>query len=120
LRILLVDDDALNVELFEATLRGDGHEMTIARDGEAGQARGLAERFDLILLDIQLPRRTGIEICQALRAAGIRTPIVALSASILPDEIARTKNVGFDQFIGKPTAPAKLRAVVRAFAPTTA
>lgn len=117
MRVLLVDDDSLNVELFDATLRGDGHDVTIARDGEDGQARALAEPFDVILLDIRLPRRSGIEVCQALRAAGMRTPIIAISASVLPEEIARTKAAGFDQFLGKPTAPAELRAAVRAFAP---
>lgn len=120
MRILLVDDDELNVELFDAVLRGDGHNVTIARDGEAAQARALAEPFDLILLDIRLPRRSGIAVCRALRAAGIRTPIIALSASVLPDEIAQTKAAGFDQFLGKPTAPAELRAVVRAAAPRSA
>ncbi len=117
MRILLIDDDQFNVELFSATLRGDGHEVSIARDGEEGEAMALAETFDLILLDIQMPRRSGIEVCRALRAGGIRTPIIASSASVLPDEIARTKAVGFDQFLGKPTAPADLRAAVRAFAP---
>lgn len=120
MRILLVDDNELNVELFEATLRGDGHDVIIARDGEAGQARALAEPFDLILLDIQLPRRSGIAVCRALRAAGIRTLIIALSASVLPDEIARTEDAGFDRFLGKPTAPAEIRAAVRAAAPRPA
>lgn len=120
MRILLVDDDARNLELFEATLRGDAHDVTVARDGEAGQARALAEPFDVILLDIQLPGRSGIEVCQALRAAGLQTPIVALSASVLPEEVARTKDAGFDQFLGTPAPPADLRAVVRAFAPRPA
>src|SRR5438552_17556481 len=105
----------MNVELFVAALEAD-HEVVVERDGPAGEARALADRFDLILLDIQLPRRSGIEVCRDIRAAGIGTPIIALSASVLPDEIARTKDAGFDQFLGKPTAPAELRAVVRAIA----
>ena len=61
MRILVVEDDAMNVELFEAALESD-HDVFVERDGPAGEARALAERFDLILLDIHLPKRTGIEV----------------------------------------------------------
>lgn len=106
----------MTVELCQATLEDGGHDVTVERDGVSGQARALAERFDLILLDIQLPNRSGIDVCRALRASGVRTPIVALSASVLPDEVTRTKGVGFDLFVPKPIAPAELRATVRTIA----
>ncbi len=108
----------MTVELFQATLADDGHHVTVERDGAAGQARALAERFDLILLDIQLPKRSGLEVCRELRATGVGTPIVALSASVLPDEVARTKGAGFDLFLPKPIAPADLRATVRTISET--
>ena len=117
MRILLVEDDPLNIELFEATLESDGHEVAVERDGVAGNKRGLEDRFDLILLDIQLPRRTGLEVCRDLRAAGIETPIVALSASVLRDEIARTIEAGFTEFLAKPISPEALRVAVRAHSP---
>ena len=91
MRILLVEDDPKNVELFQAALE-DEHDVLVERDGVAGQQRALAEAFDLILLDIQLPMRNGIEVCRNLRAGGVRTPIVALSASVLPDEVARIQD----------------------------
>lgn len=112
MRILLVEDDPKNVELFQAALE-DEHEVVVERDGVAGQQRALAEPFDLILLDIQLPKRSGIEVCRSLRAGGIRVPIVALSASVLPDEVARTKDANFSRFLSKPISPAALRAAVR-------
>jgi two-component system response regulator QseB len=115
MRILLVEDDPLNIELFEAALETEGHRVTTERDGVAGEARARADVFDLILLDIQLPRRNGLEVCQGLRAAGLVTPIVALSASVLRDEIARTTEAGFTQFLAKPIAPDALRAAVRAY-----
>jgi CheY-like chemotaxis protein len=115
-RVLLIEDDALNIELFEAALESEGHQVTVERDGIAGEARGLREVFDLILLDIHLPRRTGLEVCRGLRSAGVKTPIVALSASVLRDEIARTTEVGFTAFLAKPIAPDALRAAVRAYA----
>ena len=112
MRILLIEDDPLNVELFEAALEGE-HEIVIERDGVSGEARALSEKFDLVLLDIQLPKRGGIEVCRNLRAAGVRIPIVALSASVLPEEVARTKEAGFALFWSKPISPPDLRAAVR-------
>jgi CheY-like chemotaxis protein len=112
LRILLVEDDPMNVELFESALESDGHEVVTERDGVAGERRA-SERFDLILLDIQLPKRNGLEVCRNLRARGLRGPIVALSASVLPDEVARTTSAGFDLFLSKPISPRDLRAAVR-------
>lgn len=115
MRILVVEDDPMNVELFEAALEND-HEVVVERDGPAGEARALAERFDLILLDIQLPKRSGIDVCRNLRARGLKIPIVAVSASVLPEEIARTKEAGFVSFWSKPIAPADLRAAVKSLA----
>ena len=115
MRILLVEDDPKNVELFQAALE-DEHDVVIERDGVAGQERALAEAFDLILLDIQLPMRNGIEVCRNLRAGGVRTPIVALSASVLPDEVARIQDADFSRFLAKPISPPSLRAAVREFA----
>jgi CheY-like chemotaxis protein len=111
MRILLVEDDAKNVELFQASLE-DEHEVVVERDGVAGQQRALAEPFDLILLDIQLPRMNGIDVCRSLRAGGLRTPIVALSASVLPDEVARIKDADFSLFLSKPISPRSLRTAI--------
>jgi len=118
LRILLVEDDAMNVELFEAALETDGHEIVTERDGAAGEERA-SDQFDLVLLDIQLPKKDGLAVCRGLRARGLRMPIVALSASVLPDEIARAKSAGFDEFLSKPISARDLRDAVRRFGPTT-
>ena len=112
MRILLVEDDPMNVELFEAALQTDGHVIVTERDGVAGERRA-SERFDLIVLDIQLPKKNGLEVCRSLRAGGLRIPIVALSASVLPEEVARTKAAGFDVFLSKPISPRDLRDAVR-------
>jgi len=117
LRILLVEDDAMNVELFEAALETDGHEIVTERDGAAGEERA-SDRFDLVLLDIQLPKKDGLAVCRGLRARGLRMPIVALSASVLPEEIARAKSAGFDEFLSKPISAQDLRDAVRRLGPT--
>ena len=112
MRILLVEDDPMNVELFESALETDGHEVVTERDGAAGEKRA-TERFDVVLLDIQLPKKNGLDVCRSLRARGLRIPIVALSASVLPEEVARTKAAGFDVFLSKPISPRDLRDAVR-------
>jgi CheY-like chemotaxis protein len=117
LRILLIEDDPMNVELFESALESDGHEIVTERDGVAGEERA-SDRFDLVLLDIQLPKKDGLAVCRSLRARGLRMPIVALSASVLPEEIARTKAAGFDIFLSKPISPRELREAVRRLGPT--
>ena len=112
MRILLVEDDEMNIEMFDAALAVDGHEIVVERDGVAGEKRA-SEEFDLILLDIQLPKRNGLEVCRNLRSRGVTVPILALSASVLPEEVARTKEAGFDVFLPKPISPSALRTAVR-------
>lgn len=115
MRILLVDDDPMNVDLFTAVLEGDGHAVVVATDGVDGHRRALSLQFDLILLDMRLPGMTGDEICRDLRAAGIPGAIVALSASAMPDQIKRGMEAGFDTYLTKPISPAALREAVSAF-----
>ena len=111
MRLLLADDNDMNVDLFAAAL--DQHEVVIVRDGAQALERGLGEAFDLILLDVQMPRMDGFEVCRALRAAGVSAPIVALTAAAMPDDVARGSGAGFDAYLTKPIAPEALRAAVR-------
>lgn len=119
MRLLLVDDNAMNVELFVDILEGDGHHVSVERDGVSGRDRALRETFDLVVLDVQLPRLDGLSVCRELRGAGLTTPIVALSSSAMPDQIERGRNAGFDDYLTKPISPAALRDAVRRYAKTT-
>lgn len=116
MRILLVEDNEMNIELFTDSLESDGHEVLIERDGTHGRERALRERFDLVILDIQLPGMDGYAICRDLRAAGLPGPIVALSSSAMPDQVERGEAAGFDTYLTKPISPAALRAAVKRFA----
>lgn len=115
MRLLLAEDHATNVELFLAALESDGHEVTVARDGLRARDLALRESFDLIVLDIQMPQLDGNTLCSELRAAGIRGPIIALSAAALPRDLERGKESGFDAYLAKPIRPADLRVAVRRF-----
>jgi CheY-like chemotaxis protein len=115
LRILLVDDNSMNRSLVEAVLTPEAHVIETAATGTEGLARALAEPFDLIILDIELPGIRGDVICQRLRAAGHQTPIVALTASALPQELAAVSGSGFDLVLTKPIDPSELRSKVAQF-----
>lgn len=116
MRVLLVDDNAMNVELFVASLEADGHEVTTERNGLSGRARALAEAFDVILLDIEMPGMDGYAVCRDLRASGREGPILAISAAAMADDqVERGMASGFDAYLTKPISPAALRAAVRRF-----
>lgn len=113
MRVLLVEDNVMNVELFEASLAGDGHEVVVERDGVSGRDRALHEPFDVLILDIQLPGLDGLAICRDLRAAGVSAPILALSSAAMPAQVSRGLAAGFDAYLTKPISPSALRDAVR-------
>lgn len=116
MRVLLVEDNAMNVELFVEALKSDGHEVAVERDGVAGRDRAMTEPFDIVILDVQLPALDGYAVCRSLRAAGVRGPIVALSSAAMPEQIAEGRSAGFDDYLTKPISPTALRAAVRRIA----
>lgn len=116
MRVLLAEDNEMNIELVLAALVSDGHEVVVARDGEAARERALAETFDVLLLDIQMPKLDGLSLCRELRAAGFARPLVALSAAAMPEDVARGREAGFDAYLTKPVTVGALREVVRRLA----
>jgi CheY-like chemotaxis protein len=116
LRVLLVEDEPMNVLLFVDVLEDAGHVVAVARNGETGRDLALAGGYDLCIFDDHLPRLSGREAVRQLRAAGIRTPIVALSASALTADVDRGLDAGFDAYLTKPIAPHDLREMVRRYA----
>lgn len=115
MRILLVEDNDMNSEFVVAVFRPEGHEITLAKTGPDGLAAGLQGAFDLILMDIELPGLKGDAICRQLHAAGVRTPMVALTASAMPDQIAIFYAAGFDEVITKPVETQQLREMARRY-----
>ena len=113
MRLLVVDDSAMNVEFLVDALATDGHAVAVERDGVSGRDRALAERFDLILLDVQMPGLDGIAVLRELRERGVTTPILALSAAAMPEQIARGRAAGFDDYLTKPISLQALRDAVR-------
>ncbi|MGB7987957.1 MAG: response regulator [Candidatus Methylophosphatis roskildensis] len=104
-RVLLVEDDHVNVEVARAVLEPSGLTVSVAMSGSEAVAASIAERFDLILMDLQLPDFDGFEAARQIRAGetpGRRTPIVAMSGTIGPDTPRRCSEAGIDGFEEKP------------------
>jgi DNA-binding response OmpR family regulator len=112
-RILVVEDEASLREGLTDLLEGDGHTVVAAADGAIGVERGLAEPFDLVLLDLMLPRLDGLEVCRRLRGARPGMPILMLTARGSEDDKVRGLVEGADDYVTKPFSARELLARVR-------
>lgn len=103
-KILIVDDEPNIVISLEFLMRREGFEVSVARDGEEALSRIHAERPDLVLLDVMMPKRNGFDVCQAVRAepnlAGLK--IIMLTAKGREAEVAKGLALGADAYIPKP------------------
>ena len=113
-RILLVEDEESLLLTLTDRLRSEGYEVETAQDGDAALAQALAGSFDLVVLDVMLPRRDGFEVCRELRAHGVEIPILMLTArSQVVDRVVGFK-LGADDYVTKPFAMAELLARIEA------
>jgi DNA-binding response OmpR family regulator len=112
--VLAVEDDPAILRGLSDNLRFEGYEVITAPDGETGYRLQAEKRPDLILLDLMLPRMSGLEFCRKLRAEGNQTPILMLTArSEEPDRILGL-DLGADDYVTKPFSVRELMARVRA------
>ena len=113
-RILIVEDEAGLVLTLEDRLRAEGYVVGVARDGDEGFSKGSDADWDLILLDGMLPRRSGFDVCRDLRARGVRTPILMLTArGQVSDRVVGLK-LGADDYLVKPFDMSELLARIEA------
>ena len=113
-RILVVEDEPGITLALEDDLEREGYEVETAGDGEIASRRARELAFDLILLDVMLPRKDGFEVCRDLRRAGVRTPIILLTAKTQEAEKVLGLELGADDYITKPYSPRELRARIKA------
>jgi PAS domain S-box-containing protein len=116
LRLLLVDDNPVNRELVCALLEPFDVDIETANDGVEAVEAAARATYDLILMDVQMPNMDGLTATRRIRAAeapdGARVPIIALTANVLPDQIARCREAGMDDHLGKPINPERLLNVL--------
>ena len=113
-KILVVEDEPAIALGLKNDLKLEGHAVEVAADGETAARRGRQEAFDLILLDLMLPRKDGLSVCRELRHAGVRTPIIMLTAKAMEADKVVGLEIGADDYITKPFSPLELRARVKA------
>ena len=113
-RILVIEDEPGLRLAIKDELEFQGFEVELAQDGPGGLAAIQRARPDLILLDIMLPGRNGFQICQEVRAQGIRTPIIVITARNQEADKVRGLELGADDYVTKPLSLAELVARIRA------
>jgi two-component system, OmpR family, copper resistance phosphate regulon response regulator CusR len=116
-KILLIEDEVNVVNFIKRGLVEEGFEVSVALDGETGLTMGNNNYYSLIILDIMLPGKNGIDICKNLRANNILTPILFLSALNTSDNVTLGLNVGGDDYLVKPfkfnELLARINAIIR-------
>jgi DNA-binding response OmpR family regulator len=113
-RILVVEDEEGIALALETDLRMEGYDVEVVADGVAATARARDGAFDLILLDVMLPGRDGFDVCRDVRSAGVRTPILMLTAKAQEAEKVLGLELGADDYVTKPFSARELRARVKA------
>jgi heavy metal response regulator len=114
MRILLVEDERSIADFICRGLTENGYAVDVAFDGEEALLWPGAAQFDVIVLDVMLPIRDGIQVCRTLRERGVRTPILMLTARDTVDDRVRGLDSGADDYLVKPFAFAELLARIRA------
>ncbi|MGB9681970.1 MAG: heavy metal response regulator transcription factor [bacterium] len=114
MRVLLVEDDEHIVDFLKRGLKEEGFVVEVAYNGEDGLYLAENEEFDLIILDILLPKLDGFELCNRLRTKGNSTPILMLTAKDDIEDRVHGLNIGADDYLVKPFAFEELLARIRA------
>lgn len=115
--ILLIEDEPDVVNFIKKGLGEESFEVSVALNGDDGLEMALNNKYDIVLLDIMIPEKNGIEVCKEIRGHGIQTPILFLTALNTPDNIALGLNSGADDYLVKPfkfnELIARIRAILR-------
>lgn len=112
--ILLIEDEQALESTLSVRLRGEGYVVDTARDGVEGFEKAMTLPFDLIILDVMLPYRSGLDVCRDIRQAGLATPILMLSARHQTTDKVVGLKLGADDYVSKPFKAAELIARIEA------
>jgi DNA-binding response OmpR family regulator len=113
-KVLIIEDEPNMVLGLKDSCEYEGYEVAVARDGKEGLEKASTERPDIILLDVMLPLMSGIDVCRTLRARGIDTPILMLTARSQETDKVVGLEVGADDYVTKPFSIKELLARIRA------
>ncbi len=116
MRVLLVEDEARIAAFIRKGLQEEQYVVDVAEDGDAALDFVVAADYDLLILDVMLPRRDGFSVCKEIRRRGIHTPVLMLTARDAVDDRVRGLDAGADDYLVKPFAFKELLARLRALA----
>jgi len=113
-RILVVEDDKAMAVALSDGFQYEGHSVSLARDGAEGLKLASEDKFDMIILDVMLPKMSGLDVCKQLRSAGNRVPIIMLTARGQEIDKVLGLKIGADDYVTKPFSFMELTARVEA------
>jgi len=113
-KVLVIEDDAAILRGLADNLIYEGYEVFTATNGEAGYSLQRMKKPDLIILDLMLPRMSGLELCRKLRGEGVQTPIIMLTARSEESDRVLGLDLGADDYVTKPFSVRELMARIRA------
>lgn len=118
IKILVIEDDLGVIDVLEKNLKDEGYDVSMAYDGKRGEELARKEEFDLILMDVMMPKQNGIELCQKLKSdISFKTPIIMLTALGSSDNIVEGLDSGADDYVTKPfkfkVLNARIKAILR-------
>ena len=114
MRILIAEDDPVLTDGLQRSLRGTGYAVDSVNNGSAADAALASHEFDLVILDLGLPKMHGFEVLRKLRARGLTVPVLILTAADSVEQRVQGLDLGADDYMAKPFALAELEARVRA------
>ncbi len=113
MKILIIEDDEKIVNFLQKGLKEEGYIIDYSLDGDEGVYLASVNKYDLILLDIMLPIKDGIEVCKTLRASDIYTPIIMLTAKDTTEDKIKGLDIGANDYLAKPFSFSELLARIR-------
>ena len=116
MKVLVIEDDPTVGQFVKRGLEEQRWGVDLAADGETGERLAVSQQYDLVILDMRLPGKSGTEVLQSLRARGFERPILVLTAQDAVDAKVRTLRAGADDYVTKPFAFEELLARVEALA----
>lgn len=123
MRLLVVEDDVRLCDVLRRGLAEQGHVVDVAHDGEQGEAWAQGAPYDAVVLDVNLPKRDGLNVVRSLREQGVRTPVLMLTSRDTPQDAIAGLDAGADDYLRKPFVfgelEARLRTIVRRATPRT-
>ena len=114
MHVLAVEDEPVMAELLRSALSKEGHFVTVASDGESALDLGKTNAFDLIVLDLMLPRLDGLTVARRLRQGYVQTPVLVLTARDADADLVAALDGGADDYLTKPFSLDVLLARIRA------